>query len=215
MRWFLGSSSVVSRGTLLIRLLNAYHSPVPSNFQFQQLDILAEPLPWEPGSFDVIHFRFVLVHVRSRESPNAFSNVVMRNLITYVAPEPPTHPGTYHQARQARRLAAHRRNDGNWRSYGGCTRHTGNTCVVAQELGICQPRATGRRESGVLVARDWLVQRGQRSQGNPPLRQFLVRYRGGCARLSSARETSGRPQSQSAGDGNHGGNPARLRCRGT
>jgi len=37
--------------------------PVPSNFQFQQLDILAEPLPWEPGSFDVVHFRFVLVHL--------------------------------------------------------------------------------------------------------------------------------------------------------
>ena len=117
MRWFLGSSSVVCRGTLLTRLLNAYHSPVPSNFQFQQLDILAEPLPWEPGSFDVVHFRFVLVHVRSRASTNAlpsFSNVVMRNLIAYVAPEPPTRPGTYHQTRQARWLAARRRNDGDW-----------------------------------------------------------------------------------------------------
>ncbi|KAN0129531.1 S-adenosyl-L-methionine-dependent methyltransferase [Lactarius tabidus] len=37
--------------------------PVPSNFQFQQLDILADSLPWEAGSFDVVHVRFLLVHL--------------------------------------------------------------------------------------------------------------------------------------------------------
>ena len=41
-----------------------FSSPVPSNFQFQQLDILADSLPWEAGSFDVVHVRFVLLHVR-------------------------------------------------------------------------------------------------------------------------------------------------------
>jgi len=46
--------------------LNAHYSPVPSNFQFQQLDITADPLPWEPASFDVVHIRLVLIHVRSR-----------------------------------------------------------------------------------------------------------------------------------------------------
>ena len=39
-------------------------SPVPSNFQFQQLDVLADPLPWEACSFDVVHVRFLLIHVR-------------------------------------------------------------------------------------------------------------------------------------------------------
>ncbi|KAH9975622.1 S-adenosyl-L-methionine-dependent methyltransferase [Russula compacta] len=33
------------------------------NFQFQQLDILAEPLPLEAGSFDVVHVRFLLIHL--------------------------------------------------------------------------------------------------------------------------------------------------------
>jgi len=37
--------------------------PVPSNFQFQRCDILADPLPWEPSSFDVVHFRFLLIHL--------------------------------------------------------------------------------------------------------------------------------------------------------
>jgi len=40
--------------------------PVPSNFQFQQLDILVDPLPWESNSFDVVHVRFLLIHL-----PNA------------------------------------------------------------------------------------------------------------------------------------------------
>jgi len=37
--------------------------PVPSNFEFKQLDILADPLPWEAGSLDVIHVRFLLIHL--------------------------------------------------------------------------------------------------------------------------------------------------------
>ncbi|KAI0297747.1 S-adenosyl-L-methionine-dependent methyltransferase [Russula brevipes] len=37
--------------------------PVPSNFRFQQLDILEGPLPWEAGSFDVVHVRFLLIHL--------------------------------------------------------------------------------------------------------------------------------------------------------
>ena len=46
-------------------LYNACYSPAPSNFQFQQFDILADPLPWEPSSFDVVHVRFFLIHVCS------------------------------------------------------------------------------------------------------------------------------------------------------
>jgi len=68
------------------------------------------------------------------------------------------HPKTYHQACQAQWLAACRRNDSNWQSHGGCTCHLGNTCIDVQVLGICQPQAMGWQESGVLVARDWLVQ---------------------------------------------------------
>ncbi|TFY75325.1 hypothetical protein EWM64_g8687 [Hericium alpestre] len=37
-------------------------SPVPANTKFQQLD-LRQPLPFEPGSFDVVHIRFVLCHL--------------------------------------------------------------------------------------------------------------------------------------------------------
>lgn len=33
--------------------------------QFQQLDILVEPLPWEPSSFDAAHVRFLFTHVCS------------------------------------------------------------------------------------------------------------------------------------------------------
>ena len=40
------------------------YSPVPPNLQFQQLDIMADPLPWEPSSFDVVHARLLLIHVR-------------------------------------------------------------------------------------------------------------------------------------------------------
>ncbi|KAH9080341.1 S-adenosyl-L-methionine-dependent methyltransferase [Lactarius deliciosus] len=37
--------------------------PVPSNFQFQQLDVLTDPLPWAAGSLDVVHVRFLLIHL--------------------------------------------------------------------------------------------------------------------------------------------------------
>jgi len=37
--------------------------PVPPNFQFQQLDILTEPLPLEADSFDVVHARFLFLHL--------------------------------------------------------------------------------------------------------------------------------------------------------
>jgi len=52
-------------------------------------------------------------------------NLVLRTLIT-PAPEPSTRPRTYHQARQARWMAARRRNDDDWRGYGGRTRRPGN-----------------------------------------------------------------------------------------
>jgi len=41
--------------------------PVPSNFKFQQLDVTADPLPWEPASFDVVHIRLVLIHLPKPE----------------------------------------------------------------------------------------------------------------------------------------------------
>jgi len=37
--------------------------PTPSNVRFQQLNILADQLPWNGGFFDVVHVRFVLVHL--------------------------------------------------------------------------------------------------------------------------------------------------------
>ncbi|KAH9038384.1 S-adenosyl-L-methionine-dependent methyltransferase, partial [Lactarius pseudohatsudake] len=37
--------------------------PVPSNFQFQQLDILTDSLPWAAGSLDVVHVRLLLIHL--------------------------------------------------------------------------------------------------------------------------------------------------------
>ncbi|KAI9464948.1 hypothetical protein BJY52DRAFT_1247386 [Lactarius psammicola] len=37
--------------------------PVPSNFEFQHLNILADSLPWEAGSLDVVHVRFLLIHL--------------------------------------------------------------------------------------------------------------------------------------------------------
>ena len=37
--------------------------PLPSNMRFLQLDAM-ETLPFETGSFDIIHVRFVFVHVR-------------------------------------------------------------------------------------------------------------------------------------------------------
>ena len=46
------------------RILMTPCRPTPSNVRFQQLDILADPLPWEGGSFDVVHLRFILFHVR-------------------------------------------------------------------------------------------------------------------------------------------------------
>jgi len=44
--------------------------PTPSNVRFQQLDILADPLPWNGGSFDVVHLRFLLFHL-----PNPQANL--------------------------------------------------------------------------------------------------------------------------------------------
>ncbi|KAH9002772.1 S-adenosyl-L-methionine-dependent methyltransferase [Lactarius hatsudake] len=38
-------------------------SPVPSNFQFQRLDVLTDSLPWAAGSLDVVHVRFLLIHL--------------------------------------------------------------------------------------------------------------------------------------------------------
>lgn len=38
-------------------------SPLPSNIKFLRADVL-EPLPFEPESFDIIHARFVFLHVR-------------------------------------------------------------------------------------------------------------------------------------------------------
>ncbi|KAI9451385.1 S-adenosyl-L-methionine-dependent methyltransferase [Russula earlei] len=40
----------------------------PSNFQFRQLDILAEPLPLEADSFDVVHVRFLIIHLPNPRS---------------------------------------------------------------------------------------------------------------------------------------------------
>ncbi|KAI9429736.1 hypothetical protein H4582DRAFT_162540 [Lactarius indigo] len=37
--------------------------PVPSNFQFQQLDVVTDSLPWEAGSLDVVHVRLLLIHL--------------------------------------------------------------------------------------------------------------------------------------------------------
>ncbi|KAG5352453.1 hypothetical protein C0989_002163 [Termitomyces sp. Mn162] len=37
--------------------------PLPSNIRFMQLDV-TESLPFEPASFDIIHARYVFVHVR-------------------------------------------------------------------------------------------------------------------------------------------------------
>jgi len=37
--------------------------PTPSNVRFQQLDILADPLPFTAGSFDVVHVRLLLLHL--------------------------------------------------------------------------------------------------------------------------------------------------------
>ncbi|KAI9443386.1 S-adenosyl-L-methionine-dependent methyltransferase [Lactarius indigo] len=37
--------------------------PVPSNFQFQQLNVVTDSLPWEAGSLDVVHVRFLLIHL--------------------------------------------------------------------------------------------------------------------------------------------------------
>ncbi|KAF9048229.1 S-adenosyl-L-methionine-dependent methyltransferase [Hymenopellis radicata] len=36
--------------------------PLPSNIRFQQVNVL-EPFPFPPGSFDVVHIRFVLCHL--------------------------------------------------------------------------------------------------------------------------------------------------------
>ncbi|KAI0252110.1 S-adenosyl-L-methionine-dependent methyltransferase [Lactifluus subvellereus] len=42
--------------------------PTPSNVHFQQLDILADPLPWNGGSFDVVHVRYVLTHLQNPQA---------------------------------------------------------------------------------------------------------------------------------------------------
>ncbi|KAI0260231.1 S-adenosyl-L-methionine-dependent methyltransferase, partial [Gloeopeniophorella convolvens] len=36
--------------------------PTPSNFEFRQLNIL-EASPWEAGTFDVVHVRFLFIHL--------------------------------------------------------------------------------------------------------------------------------------------------------
>ena len=43
-----------------------------------------------------------------------FLNVILRNLVTHIAPEPPTRTRTFHQAPQAQWLAARRRDDDDW-----------------------------------------------------------------------------------------------------
>ncbi|KAJ7153579.1 S-adenosyl-L-methionine-dependent methyltransferase [Mycena crocata] len=52
--------------------------PVPSNLRYQQLNVL-QPLPFEAGSFDVIHARLLLCHL-----PDGHS--VLTRLIDLVAP---------------------------------------------------------------------------------------------------------------------------------
>ncbi|KAI0252111.1 S-adenosyl-L-methionine-dependent methyltransferase [Lactifluus subvellereus] len=42
--------------------------PTPSNVRFQQLDILADPLPWNGGSFDVVHVRLLLLHLQNPQA---------------------------------------------------------------------------------------------------------------------------------------------------
>ncbi|KAI0252109.1 S-adenosyl-L-methionine-dependent methyltransferase [Lactifluus subvellereus] len=42
--------------------------PTPSNVRFQQLDILADPLPWNGGSFDVVHVRLLLIHLQNPQA---------------------------------------------------------------------------------------------------------------------------------------------------
>ena len=162
----LGSSLVISLGTFLTRFRPPHHihrSPVPSNFQFQLLDILADPLPWGPSSFDVVHFRFLLIHVRSRQilAPCLFENR-SEKLITHAAAGPTTRSRAYHPARQARRLAYHRRSDDNRRRQGGCAGCSGGILDVVQVLGIQWPGSADRRETRAVATADRLVQRSQR-----------------------------------------------------
>ena len=82
-----------------------FSSPVPSNFQFQQLDILAGSLPWEAGSFDVVHVRFLLIHVRLRAD---LCRWALLTLLPRVASGTTARPREHRQARQARRLASDR-----------------------------------------------------------------------------------------------------------
>ncbi|KAF9020014.1 S-adenosyl-L-methionine-dependent methyltransferase [Hymenopellis radicata] len=52
--------------------------PLPSNIRFQQLNVL-EPVPFLPGSFDVVHIRFVLCHL-------PHGHTVLPRIIELVAP---------------------------------------------------------------------------------------------------------------------------------
>jgi SAM-dependent methyltransferase len=70
------------------RILMTPCRPTPSNVRFQQLDILADPLPWEGGSFDVVHLRFLLFHVRRRQI-RSFS--LQRVPALVLRKPPPTH----------------------------------------------------------------------------------------------------------------------------
>ncbi|KAJ7153582.1 S-adenosyl-L-methionine-dependent methyltransferase [Mycena crocata] len=52
--------------------------PLPSNVTFQKLNIL-EPFPFAPGSFDIVHIRFVLCHL-------PHGHTVVPRIIDLVAP---------------------------------------------------------------------------------------------------------------------------------
>jgi hypothetical protein len=47
----------------LAHFLMLVSSPLPQNLAFQTID-LSKPFPFKPGTFDIIHVRFVYFHVR-------------------------------------------------------------------------------------------------------------------------------------------------------